>query len=251
MLVTAGARGIGLAIAKAFHDNGARLYICDIDTDALKQFYNARPDTHVRTTNISDSSQVDALFDSVKQALSGLDVLVNNAGIAGPTKPVDEITDAEWRDTLGVNIDSQFYCTRRAVPLLKAAGGGSIVNIASTAGIMGYPMRLPYAVAKWGVVGLTKTLAMELGEHNIRVNAICPGAVKGPRMDSVIVAEAAAGGASEDAIREGYLRQTSLRTFIDADDIAHAALFLSSVVGSKITGQALGVDANTETLRTL
>jgi NAD(P)-dependent dehydrogenase (short-subunit alcohol dehydrogenase family) len=150
---------------------------------------------------------------------------------------------------MAVNINGQFYCARRAVPLLKAAGGGSIINMSSSAGLLGYPMRSPYAASKWAVIGLTKTMAMELGKYGIRVNAVCPNAVEGPRMDAVIAAEAKAKGISKKAVYEGLVQGTSMRTFVSTDDVAGMILFLCSDAGSKISGQALSLDGFTETLR--
>jgi NAD(P)-dependent dehydrogenase (short-subunit alcohol dehydrogenase family) len=175
-------------------------------------------------------------------------VLVNNAGSSGPTGPVESLDYADWRRTIEVNLDSQFLCTKQAVPMLREAGGGSIVNISSSAGLRGYPMRTPYAAAKWGVIGLTKTLAMELGPEGIRVNAICPGSVAGDRIDRVIEAAAEARGVGAETVRQGYLRQVSMRTFVSAEDVAELALFLCSEAGARISGQALAVDGHTEGL---
>ncbi len=249
VLVTAAASGIGRAIAEAFLAQGADVHICDISPENLAACKAALPNIGVTQADISDPQQVEYLFQEVVSGMGGLDVLVNNAGISGPTASVDEISIEEWDKTLAVNISGHFYCTRKAVPLIKASGGGSIINISSTAGLMGYPLRSPYATSKWAVIGFTKTLAMELGEFEIRVNAICPGSVAGPRMDRVIAAEAKIQGLSEERIRDGYLRQASLRTFIQASDIANLALFLSSPGGDKISGQALSVDGNVETSR--
>ena len=182
--------------------------------------------------------------------MGGVDVLVNNAGISGPAGPVDTLEPEAWRQTMEVNINGQFYCTRRVVPALKAQRSGSIVNIASTAGLFGYPWRTPYAASKWAVIGFTKSLAMELGEYGIRANAICPGSINNPRMDGVIAMEAAVSGRSEAEIRQQYAKQVSLQTFIDPEEIANMVLFICSPLGAKITGQALCVDGHTETLRT-
>ncbi len=249
ILITAGASGIGRAIAEAFLARGDQVHICDVSLDHLTECQAALNGIGVTHTDISDPDQVNQLFEEVKAGMGGLDVLVNNAGIAGPTALVEDVTIEEWESTLAVNISGQFYCIRKAVPLFKANGEGAIVNISSTAGLMGYPLRAPYATSKWAVIGLTKTLAMELGAFKIRVNAICPGSVEGPRMSRVIAAEAKTQGVSEENIRDGYLRQTSLRTFIEASDIANMVLFLCSEAGHKISGQALSVDGNVETAR--
>ena len=155
----------------------------------------------------------------------------------------------DWLRTIDVNLNGAFYCARLAIPLLKASGAGSIVNIASTAGQHGYPLRTPYAASKWALIGLTKTLAMELGSFGIRVNAVCPGAVDGPRIDRVIADKAAARGVSPAELRAAYRGKSSLGTLINAQDIAETVLFLCSDSGARISGQALAVDGHTETLR--
>ncbi len=248
ILVTAAASGIGRAIASAFSADGARVHICDIDAAALRTCSADLPLAGASLADVSDIAAVDALFAAVEENLGGLDFLINNAGIAGPTGPVEACAPEEWRRTLAVGLDGTFLCTRRAVPLLKAAGGGGIVNIASTAGILGYPLRSPYDAAKWGVIGLTKSLAMELGEAGIRVNAICPGSVGGERMERVIAAEAKARDWSLDEVRGIYLKHVSLRSFVAAEDIANMVLFVCSDAGARISGQALAVDGHTESL---
>ena len=252
VLVTAGGSGIGRAIALAFAGQGAQVQICDVDPDLVEQM--DRPDLGLGAlgADVADEAAVKRLFEATLARFGGrLDVLVNNAGIAGPAGPIESLDLDQWDATFQVNVHGAFLCLRQAVPVMKAAGAGAIVNIASTAGLMGYPLRAPYAAAKWAVVGLTKTLAMELGPHGIRVNAICPGTVDGPRMDRVIAAEAAARETTPEAVREGYRNQVSLRTFIDAEDIAETALFLCSPQGARISGQALAVDGHTETLATM
>jgi NAD(P)-dependent dehydrogenase (short-subunit alcohol dehydrogenase family) len=248
VLVTAGCAGIGRTIAEAFADAGARVHVCDIDPAAIESCCDARPDFSVSTADVSEPQDVDRLFEEAAGHLGGLDVLVNNAGIAGPTAPIEDIEVEDWRRTIAVDLDSFYLCTRRAVPLIKREGGGCIVNISSTAGLFGFPLRTPYAVAKWGVIGLTKSLAMELGRFAIRVNAICPGSVAGPRMDRVIAADAAARGLDEATVRRHYEEQASLRSFIEPEDIAQMALFLCSPAGAKISGQALAVDGHTDSL---
>ena len=250
VIVTAAAGGIGRIIAATMQANGARVHICDILESRLVEFKAAFPDIGATLADVSDPEQVDRLFDDANASLGSLDVLVNNAGIAGPTGPVEELAPADWDRTMAVNINSQFYCARRAIPMLRKAGGGAIINLSSAAGLFGYPLRSPYAASKWAVVGFTKTLAMELGNDGIRVNAICPGPVEGPRIDGVISARAQSQGQPVAAVREGYLRQNSLHTFIAAQDIADLVLFLCSDAGRKISGQALSVDGSTETLRT-
>ncbi len=246
VVVTAGAAGIGRAIAEGFHRAGARVQVCDVDEASLAALAAAAPEVGRSRADVADPDQVARLFEDAQRQLGGLDVLVNNAGIAGPVGPTEDCGIEDWRRTLAVNLDGAFHCLRHAIPMIKAAGAGSIVNISSTAGLFGYPLRAPYVASKWALVGLTKTLAIELGPHGIRVNAVCPGSIEGPRMDRVIAAEAAARGVSAASVRAAYTRQTSLRCFVEAADIAEMVLFLCSDAGARISGQAMTVDGNTE-----
>lgn len=243
VVVTAGAAGIGRAIVGTLVSAGARVHTCDIDATALAAL--AREVAGVTTTpcDVADPAAVERLFAEAELALGGLDALVNNAGIAGPTQPVDAIEVADWNRTIAVNLSGQFHCARKAVPLLKAAGGGAIVNISSAAGRFGFPLRSPYAASKWGVVGLSHTLAAELGAFGIRSNAILPGPVAGPRIDRVIEAKAKARNVSFEAMRGTYLATTALNAFVSAEDVARMVLFLVSDAGRLVSGQAIGVDA--------
>lgn len=248
VLITAGGAGIGRAIAGAFCTAGARVHICDLDAEALADARNQWPELGTTVTDVAEPDQVDRLFGEALGRLGGLDFMINNAGIAGPTAAVEDCDLADWRHTLAVNLDATFYCARHAIPALKAAGGGAIVNMSSSAGLFGYPLRSPYVAAKWAIIGFTKTLAMELGPHGIRANAICPGPVSGPRMDRVIAAQAQARGVPEQQIRDTYTRHVSLRSFIDPEDIANAVIYLCSPAGAKVSGQAFPVDGHTEGL---
>jgi NAD(P)-dependent dehydrogenase (short-subunit alcohol dehydrogenase family) len=248
VIVTAGAAGIGRVIAETFHNNGARVYICDVAQKGLDEFRRALPDIGASLADVADASQVDRMFEAATAFLGGLDVMVNNAGIAGPTAMIEDISTRDWDQTLAVNINGMFYCTRRAVPLLKSAGGGSIINLSSSAGRLGFPLRTPYAASKWGVVGITESLAMELGPFNIRVNCIQPGIVEGERIDRVINAKAKALGLQSEQYREQLLTRVSLRRTVSPQDIANMALFLASDAGKHISGQSSGVCGNVETL---
>ena len=248
-LVTAAATGIGKATAIALHKAGARVHTCDIDESGLLELVNEYPEiTHSRC-NMADANEVDQLFDEVSERFGGkLDFLVNNAGIAGPAGPLESLDTEGWLDTFDVNLHSTFYACKRAIPMLKRNGSGAIMNLSSTAGLFGYPLRTPYASAKWAIVGLTKSLSMELGEDNIRVNCICPGSVNGERMDRVIASIAEASGETEEKVRHDNVKTTSMKTFVDAEEIAHMILFTFSDLGSRISGQALAVDGDTHSL---
>ena len=249
VLVTAGGGGIGAAIARAFHEAGARVHICDIDRAALDRMTSETPGITSSMADASVAADVDLVFDDVRGTLGGLDVLVNNAGIAGPTGPIEGIDAVGWERTIAVNLNSQYYFARRAVPLLKqSAANPCLIAMGSVAGRLGYAFRTPYAASKWAIVGMAKSLAIELGPHGIRVNAILPGTVEGERMRGVIAARAAATGVGVDAMRAQYLNKISLRRMVSADDVAAMALFLCSPAARNVTGQAISVDGNLEYL---
>ncbi|BCF94437.1 MULTISPECIES: SDR family oxidoreductase [Paraburkholderia] len=249
VFVSAGAAGIGAAIAEAFVQAQAKVYICDVNAAAVADARSRLPGLHAGIADVSDRAQVDAIIDDARQKLGGLDVLVNNAGIAGPTGAVEDLDPAQWESTVSTNLNSQFYFLRKAVPVLKETSDcASIIAMSSVAGRLGYPFRTPYASTKWAIVGLVKSLAAELGPSNIRVNAILPGVVEGERMSKVIAARADALGISFDAMRDEYLKKISLRRMVTVDDIAAMTLFLASPAGGNITGQAISVDGNVEYL---
>ncbi|MEI9967796.1 MAG: SDR family oxidoreductase [Terracidiphilus sp.] len=244
VLVTAGASGIGAAIATAFAETGAKIHVCDIDDAALAAFQKRLPCSQVTHADVADETQVTALFEAQRAKFDGLDVLINCAGIAGPTAGVDKITEQEWKRTIDVNLNGQYRCLHHAVPMLRASKTANIVCISSVAGRMGIPWRTPYVATKWAIVGIAKSLAIELGPDNIRVNAVLPGIVEGPRMDGVISARAKLEGVEEMAMREDYLKHISLHRMVNADDVALTCLFLCSPAGKNITGQAISVDGN-------
>ena len=248
VLVTAGASGIGRAIVAALLAAGARVHLCDVDEAALTAVAAALSGVTTSRADVADEGDVDRLFAAARAALGGLDVLVNNAGIAGPTAPIEEVDPADWRRCLEVDLTGQFLCARRAVPMLKAAGGGAIVNLSSAAGRLGYAFRTPYAAAKWGVIGLTQSLAKELGPHNISVNAILPGVVAGPRIERVIQARADQLGLSYEQMERQYLEKVSLRRMVTAQEVAGMVVYLVSPLGRAVSGQSLGVCGNVETI---
>lgn len=247
-VVSAGAAGIGRSIVEALTGAGARIAAFDVSEDAVNGLRSAHPEVVARVVDVSNRAGVDAFFEEVTTEFGGLDVLVNNAGIAGPTAKVEDIEPNEWETTIAINLTGQFYCARKAAPALKASENGAIINIASVAGRLGYANRTPYAASKWAVVGFTKSLAIEMGPDGVRVNAILPGVVEGPRIDRVIQARADAVGASFAEIRDAYLGNISLRRMVSADDVANMVLFLCSPAGRNISGQALSVCGNVESL---
>lgn len=248
VLVTAGAGGIGFAIAETLSRLGARIVVCDISDEALAAAPGKIDLVAAVKADVSRDEDVDRLFEAVKEKLGGLDALINNAGIAGPTGGVDEIDPDDWRRCIDICLTGQFLCARRAVPLIKAAGGGSIVSMSSAAGRHGYAFRTPYSAAKFGVIGFTQSLAKELGPHGIRVNAILPGIIEGPRIEGVISARARQLGISHEEMTGRYLQNISLRRMTSPYDVASMVAFLLSDAGINISGQSLGVDGNVETL---
>ena len=243
VLITAGAGGIGMALARAFHATGARVYICDIDDVALARAAAELPGLITRNCDVGDRAAVGTLVADVLKQLGGLDVLVNNAGIGGPTKPVHELDPADWDAVLRINLTGAFDVARLAIPELIRSRG-VIINMASAAGRFGYPNRSPYSSSKWALIGLTKTLAMELGEHGVRVNAIAPGAVAGERAERVFAGRAQASGRSIEEEKVLGLANQSLKELVDPADIAALAVFLASDSGKSISGQVLPIDGN-------
>jgi NAD(P)-dependent dehydrogenase (short-subunit alcohol dehydrogenase family) len=245
-IVTAGASGIGAAIAQSFVDIGINTHIVDIDRQALEGFQQSCPDIMVSHANVAVEDDVNTVVQAHIKRFGSIDIMVNCAGVAGPTGFVEQISLDDWSQCLRVNLDAVFMFCNRVIPYMREQGEGSIINISSTAGWHGYPLRSPYAASKWGVIGLTKSLAMELGPAGIRANVICPGSISGDRMDRVIAAEAKLKKISESEVRDKYTKSCSLRTFIDAEDIADMAVFLSSAGSSRVTGQIMNVDGHLE-----
>ncbi|MEM6986065.1 MAG: SDR family oxidoreductase [Pseudomonadota bacterium] len=248
VLITAGAAGIGAVAARDFAARGDRVAVCDTNPDTLAEFAESHPTLATQSCDVTDEGQVDTLFDWAVRTLGGLDVVWANAGIAGPAGPIEHIALDDWRATLAVNLDGAFLTARRAALVFKQQGAGLLLFTSSSAGLLAYPNRTPYASAKWAIGGLTRALAMELGEFGVRVNAIAPGAVRGERMERVIEAEAQARGLSQDAVRDLYVQGVGMKTWVDAEDIVNTALFLASPAGNKVSGQVLSVDGYTDTI---
>jgi NAD(P)-dependent dehydrogenase (short-subunit alcohol dehydrogenase family) len=249
IIISAAADGIGWSIAQECMSNGALVYVSDKNKEALdnisrhelyeKQLFLDRVNTH-------NFQEVENYFNKIKDKVDKIDALINNVGIAGPTGKLEDLDINDWKQTIDININSHFYYTKCAIPLLKKNNGGSIINLSSTAGLFGFPLRIPYAASKWAVIGMTKSLSMELGEFNVRVNAICPGSVYGDRMKRVIEAKAKSLGVTEDSLQKDYESMISLKKFVNKEDIANMTVFLLSQEAHKISGQVMTVDGNTE-----
>ncbi|MGQ2993200.1 SDR family oxidoreductase [Variovorax sp.] len=248
VLVTAGASGIGLEIVRAFAAAGARVFACDVQAEGLDRLSAELPEVGSCLADVSSEEQVARLFEATDRELGGLDVLVNNAGVAGPTGGIETLSLDDWNRTLAVNITGQFLCARLAVPRLRQGRNPSIVNLSSAAGHLGMPGRSPYSASKWAVIGFTKTLALELGPDGIRVNAILPGAVDGPRIRAVIAAKAQALGKPIEEVTRIYTSQSALNRMVTAGDIANMVLFAASDLAASVTGQELVVDGHTQAL---
>jgi NAD(P)-dependent dehydrogenase (short-subunit alcohol dehydrogenase family) len=244
VVVTAGCSGIGRAIADAFEDAGAKVVVCDVDHTMITA--SSRTAFHC---DVSDEAQVAAFFEAATSHLGGIDVLVNNAGIAGPTLPVEDMPLEAWNRTLAVNLTGQFLCARAVIPAMKAQRSGAIINLSSTAGKLGMPLRSAYSASKYGVRGLTDVLAIELGAFGIRVNAILPGMVSGPRLDRVVAEQAARLGLSGEEYLPMMLHNISMHTAVAAEDVAAMAVFLASPAARYVSGQSIGVCANFESYR--
>jgi NAD(P)-dependent dehydrogenase (short-subunit alcohol dehydrogenase family) len=241
VVVTAGAAGIGGAITRTFVEQGARVHICDVDEAALAAFQREMPAVAHTRADVSSVTDVERLFQDAGRSLGGLDVLVNNAGIAGPTARVEDIRPEDWDRCIAVDLNGMFYCTRKAMPMIKAAGGGSIINLSSIAGRFGFALRTPYSAAKWAVVGFTQSLAVEAGPDKVRVNCIQPGIVEGERVDRIVAAKAGQLGVASEDVLKRMVDGIALRTTVTAQDVANTALFLASEAGRHISGQAISV----------
>ncbi len=246
VLVTAGAGGIGRAIVRGFLAQGARVHVCDIDEAALADLRAELPGVSTSVCDVADRASVQAMMAQAVADLGGLDVLVNNAGIAGPAASVADLDPVAWDAVLRVNLTGTFTVTQLAIPHLKASAAGCILVMSSLAGRFGYPNRSPYATTKWGLIGFTKTLSRELGEFGIRVNAILPGAVEGPRLQQVFAGRAAVSGRSVAAEEAAALANQSIKRFVDPADIAAMAVFLASEAGRSISGQLLPIDGDSQ-----
>lgn len=247
VIVTGGASGIGARIAERFAELGDQVAICDANPETVAAFAASHPTIRADVANVAQADAMGTFLHGIETDWGGADVVFANAGTGGPAARIEDISPEDWRDCLAVNLDGAFLTCRWAARVMRAQGAGLIVLTSSTSGQWGHPLRAPYATAKWGILGLMKTLAMELGPAGVRVNAVCPGAVEGERMERMLVNQSHASGRDPDTIRAAYAQGTSLRTWVTADDIADAGIWLASPGASKVTGQALTIDGHTET----
>ena len=248
VVITGGASGIGLTLLRRFFDRGDQVALCDADPMALAQVTQQYPEVIAIQADVTDERSMAGFLDRVETLWGRVDVVCSNAGSSGPAGPIESLDYGQWQACVGVNLHGAFLTCRWAARLMKAQGHGLILLTSSTSGLFACPLRSPYVAAKWGLIGLTKTLAMELGPSGVRVNAICPGAVEGPRMDRVLAIEAEALGKTVQEVRQQYTGGVSLRSFVSANDIADTVLFLASPAARKITGQAITIDGHTESM---
>ena len=249
ILISAGASGIGWATTKICLSRGAIVFICDINKKYLTKtkkhpLFNKK--LFIHECDASNEDQVLKFFKIIKRKIKKIDALINNVGVAGPTGSIEKLKSKDWENTLHVDVNSHFYFTKQAIPLIKKSKNGSIINISSTAGILGFPLRSPYSASKWAIIGITKTLAMELGKFNIRVNAICPGLIKGDRMTRVIRDKSKFLKLSNKSIEKDFVSMSSLNNWILEEDIGKTCCFLISDDALKVSGQVISVDGNTE-----
>jgi len=245
VIVTGGGHGIGKSIAVALAQEGANVLICGRQEDSLVQTAGEIKalgrKAVARVCDVSREQEVQAMVDSALGEFGQVHILVNNAGIVGPTKPLTNVTLQEWEETIAVNLTSAFLCARAVLPQMIERGSGKIINIASVAGRMAYALRAPYAVSKWGMIGLTRTLAQEAGPHNIQVNAVLPGPTAGERMQRVIDQRADELGQSSEEVEKQYVNGTALKRMVDPAHVAATVVFLASSESDSITGQSIEV----------
>ncbi|WP_347018498.1 SDR family oxidoreductase [Acinetobacter calcoaceticus] len=248
VFISAGGSGIGRYIAEAFLNNDDEVFVCDINAQSLEQFHKDYPKLHIHACDLAEPEQIKLMFAEAIKKLGHIDVLVNNTGISGPTIAADELSFDDWNTVINLNLNSTFLITQLVIPLLKQSGAGVIINMSSIAGRLGYPYRLAYSTSKWGLIGFTKTLSMELGADNIRVNAILPGAVDGDRVQRVLQARADVAQSSLEKVTQNALKNQSLKYFVNPKHIADLCLFLASDSGRSISGQILPIDGDKQCL---
>lgn len=246
VFITAGAAGIGWAITQAFLDDGARVHIFDIDAEAVSKAADASASISGTVGDVSNSEDVARAISDAKETLGGIDVLVSNAGIAGPTAPIEDYDPDAWKAVVNVNLHGSFEVVRQAVPLLKQNGHGTVLVMSSLAGRFGYPNRIAYSTTKWGLVGFTKTLSLELGPHGITANSIHPGAVEGPRLERVFSGRAEVSGRTPEEEKQLAFDNQAVKSFVDPADIGALAVFLAGPHGRTISGQQFNIDGDSK-----
>lgn len=249
VLITGGANGIGRSMADAMLSSGANVHICDFDEPSVERFLEDAPNATATVADVSKEADVNQVIEEAIAAYSSINVLINNVGAFGPTKPIEDVSTQEWASCFDTAVHSAFYCARGVVPYFKRQKSGLILNISSVAGRLGNPNRGVLAVTKAALEGFTTTLAMELGPFGIRVNTLVPGLVDGPGARKLIKTKAQQLDISEDECMERFTGNISLRTMVRAEDIAAMAVFLASPMGERITGQRISICGNIETTR--
>lgn len=246
VIITGAGSGIGRAIAEQFLAAGARVHIADVAPEALDHAKAALPALTTSVADVGDPASVERLFEEAFAHLGGIDVLVNNCGIAGPAAPLEAVSIADWDRTIAVNLSGMFYCIRQVVPRMKAQRSGVILNVSTTSARTGLPNRLPYVASKVGVLGLTHNVARELGPWNIRCNAILPGLMDNARGRGIIARLARERGTTDAAVEADFLAHISMRTWIQLTEVGDMAVFLASDQAKHITAQEISVDGNVE-----
>ena len=255
-MITGAGRGIGRKVALELASRGATVVLTDKNAGALDETArlisasltgapeNKVNEQHIwREADVTDVEQIASLCQDVVAHLKRIDVLVNNAAIAGPTRPVTEVELGDWEDVLRVNLTGAFICAKTVLPHMMERHSGKIINMASIAGKLAYAMRSPYAASKWGLIGFTKTLAEECGPYNIQVNAVCPGPVKGERIDEVIAARAHELNISVQNVETEYVAKSCMRRMVTESEVASLVAFLASADADGITGEAIDITA--------
>lgn len=246
VFVTAGAAGIGWAMAKAFLNDGAKVHVVDISSESVQKVVAEHENLSGSVGDVSSSKDVAQALAQAKENMGGIDVLISNAGIAGPTAPVEDYDPEAWAAVVNVNLNGSFEVVRQAVPILKENDQGTILVMSSLAGLYGYPNRIAYSTTKWGLVGFTKTLSLELGPHNITVNSLHPGAVQGPRLEKVFEGRAEVSGRTVEEEKQLALDNQAVKSFVDPADIGALALYLAGPYGRSISGQQFSIDGDSK-----
>jgi NAD(P)-dependent dehydrogenase (short-subunit alcohol dehydrogenase family) len=242
-LVTGGGTGIGRAIAEKFAASGATVVVAGRTADTLAKVAEATGGDAI-VADVTDEKDVARLFATIKERFGRLDVFVNNAGMSGPIMPIADMDIAAWDQCINVNLRGAMLCLREAARLMVPQGSGSIINMSSLMGLKGYPMRAAYSATKFALIGITESMAREVGPAGVRVNALCPGAISGELMDQVVTRRALAEGKTQaQIIEENYTSVAALRRWVDPEEVADAALFFASAASSSVTGERLKVDA--------